>query len=558
MNLHSHWLFAMLLLPGFLQASELLSFKRTGNRVVLAISDGAGELEWISSSSFRYRRSWRELLPNRLRVPEEVDLDIRDSESSLEISSTYLVVTIQKRGLQLRANTHEGETLFSDAAEARRSDGTIVLTRTASPSARFFGLGMRDGPVELRGHQVQTDNPFLLSTAGYGERHTAQANYLFDFGTAQANQYRVEIRGSDEISYFLYYGPGIKEILEQHLIVSGPLPAMRTRDFQPLAGKEIPPYAQSAIERPSSSFEALRRAVRVLINGCLSGVLLPSLDLGKYREAPVDLYQRATQLGIASPFVLLPEPWPGDLARTAAYAALEHKRKAAGPYLETYAQEARDRGLPMVHPLPLQFPRDPNTYTIEDQFMLGDELLVAPILSGSGKRAVYLPMGAWTRLSTNQQFHGRQTIQIEAEEDELPIFSRNGAIFPVIGGWWDFIGPYPMELHYFPKLAGEFFLWESDLSAITQVHAAPAGDVMRLEIESKKDRDYEWVIHHAGKVTRVAEGDRNFQQGWPGGPWQTRTWFFEEGRGNLHVRIHAKEDSDVIVNVYFEETPTSQ
>ena len=62
-----------------------------------------------------------------------------------------------------------------------------------------------------------------------------------------------------------------------------------------------------------------------------------------------------------------------------------------------------------------------------------------------------------------------------------------------------------MELHYYPKLGAEFFIWEPDLAEVTQVHAAPALDYARVEIESKKDRLYEWVLHHTPAVLEVSE-----------------------------------------------------
>src|SRR6266446_191291 len=82
--------------------------------------------------------------------------------------------------------------------------------------------------------------------------------------------------------------------------------------------------------------------------------------------------------------------------------------------------------------------------------------------------------------------------------DDLPLFSRNGAVLPM--------GSDPMKLHYFPKLGGEFFLFEHDLGEYSQVHAGPAGDFMRLEIESKKDREYEWIVHHLDRPRKIMAG----------------------------------------------------
>jgi hypothetical protein len=81
----------------------------------------------------------------------------------------------------------------------------------------------------------------------------------------------------------------------------------------------------------------------------------------------------------------------------------------------------------------------------------------------------------------------------------VPLFLRNGSILPLesapAGG--------PMTLHYTPRLAAEFFLYETDLGQYSQLHASPALDRMRLEIDSKKARIYEWVVHHLPPVRQV-------------------------------------------------------
>jgi len=93
-----------------------------------------------------------------------------------------------------------------------------------------------------------------------------------------------------------------------------------------------------------------------------------------------------------------------------------------------------------------------------------------------------------------------------------------------------------MELHYFPKLAGEFFIFESELEDYSQVHAAPAGEYLRLQIESKKGRDYEWVVHHAERPSDVSGG----------------SWRYDAARKNLHIRCRVEAGGDLILNVAFD------
>ncbi len=160
-------------------------------------------------------------------------------------------------------------------------------------------------------------------------------------------------------------------------------------------------------------------------------------------------------------------------------------------------------------------------------FMLGDELLIAPILSPAPKRSFYLPQGVWTDLATNRKYTGRRILEIDAP-DYLPVFLRNGSILPLDGK--------PMQLHYTPMLGGELFLYEPELDDYSQLHAGPAGDFMRLEMESKVSRDYEWVIHHVDRPKSVEGATR---------------WSHDEKAGNLHVFASAPAGGDVIVNIRF-------
>jgi hypothetical protein len=136
----------------------------------------------------------------------------------------------------------------------------------------------------------------------------------------------------------------------------------------------------------------------------------------------------------------------------------------------------------------MQFPKDVDAAKATDEFMLGDELLVAPIYEGQSSRSLYLPMGIWTRLNDNRVFPGRRVITIEGKPGEMVLFSRNGSILPL---GWDL-----NDAALLSALGRRVLCIRDEPQDYSQMHAAPAGDVMRLEIESRKDRYYEWILHH--------------------------------------------------------------
>jgi alpha-glucosidase (family GH31 glycosyl hydrolase) len=150
----------------------------------------------------------------------------------------------------------------------------------------------------------------------------------------------------------------------------------------------------------------------------MSAAPVPPFEMNGYKG---EAAARASQLAALIPVVYAPSPeMPAFRARML-------------PYLETYGWEARDRGIPAVRPLAMQFPEDAVAAARTDEFMSGDEILVAPLLEPGGKRSVYLPRGIWTELRTGAVYKGRQEIAVEAPPDWTPLFARNGMLVPLAG-----------------------------------------------------------------------------------------------------------------------------
>jgi alpha-glucosidase (family GH31 glycosyl hydrolase) len=228
------------------------------------------------------------------------------------------------------------------------------------------------------------------------------------------------------------------------------------------------------------------------------------------------------------------------------------EREKWRPYLITYLREAYDRGYPMIRPLPMQFSRDANSDHQADVFMLGDEVLIAPVVSQSAagkKRRLDLPRGNWTDLRTNSEYRGNHAIEVDAPAGQVPMFVRNGWIVPLEVEGKD--KQSKMELHYFPALGGEFFLWEPDQNENSQFHAAPAGDFMRVEIETKVRRTYEWVLHHTKAPREVAEESGAYKKVARRELLQPGTWWHDAKLNNLHVMVRAEAGTDRIINMSF-------
>lgn len=189
-----------------------------------------------------------------------------------------------------------------------------------------------------------------------------------------------------------------------------------------------------------STWDHLRLSIGMCLNLGLSGVGFCGPDIGGFAGAPSgELFARWMLAGALFPFcrvhtaALTPrqEPWSfGSEVEAVARKALALRYRLL-PYLYTAFWQAAQCGLPPLRPLVLAFQGDPNGYGIEDEFMVGDALLAAPVVQpGATAREVYLPPGAWLDYWTGEQFCGGRTISVAAPLDHLPLFVRAGSVVP--------------------------------------------------------------------------------------------------------------------------------
>ena len=101
------------------------------------------------------------------------------------------------------------------------------------------------------------------------------------------------------------------------------------------------------------------------------------------------------------------------------------------PYLYAAFYRYAAEGLPPFRALVMDYPADKNTYKLDDEYLMGDRVLVAPVLAGQKTRPIYLPAGEWHDFWTNTIYTGGQTIQYEAPLTVIPLFIKDGAVLPL-------------------------------------------------------------------------------------------------------------------------------
>ncbi len=144
------------------------------------------------------------------------------------------------------------------------------------------------------------------------------------------------------------------------------------------------------------------------------------------------------------------------------YASLRHR---LFPYNYSLAWQAHTRGTPLMRPLVLEFPSDPNVVGMSAEFMWGPSLLVAPVTRGGAQHwPVYLPWGTWYDYWTHEAVDGGCWIEASAPLEQIPIFVRGGSIIP-FGPDLDYLAqPHDGSLSVliYPTESSTFELYEDD------------------------------------------------------------------------------------------------
>ncbi|HEX6648460.1 MAG TPA: TIM-barrel domain-containing protein [Pyrinomonadaceae bacterium] len=168
----------------------------------------------------------------------------------------------------------------------------------------------------------------------------------------------------------------------------------------------------------------------------LSGFTYWSHDAGGFvQRAPRDLYRRwmawaaltsHTRAHGAPPR----EPWEYDAALNEDFQRALGLRYSLMPYIYAQAKNSSGRGFPMVRPLFFEYPNDPGSWNIDDEYMFGSDLLVAPMFESGGQRKVYLPPGTWIDYQSGGVYDGARWHEIAAGQIPVVLLVKNHTVLP--------------------------------------------------------------------------------------------------------------------------------
>ncbi len=248
-------------------------------------------------------------------------------------------------------------------------------------------------------------------------------------------------------------------------------------------------------------YEDLACVLRSALSFGLSGFPFYSHDIGGFSGLPTpDLYVRWAQFGLFSSHarahgVPPREPWAYGAEAEAIFRRYAELRYRLLPYIYSEAVRCARRSLPMLRPLVLDYQEDATTHTLEDQYLFGPDLLIAPILDERTRRRVYLPAGTWIEYWRKETLAGGRWIEVEAPLDTLPIFVRAGAILPygpvVQHTAEQPYDPLTLEL-YAPGHSGEYVIHDEDRPDI-RVAYQREGKQLRITTDPTPGQ-VEWVL----------------------------------------------------------------
>lgn len=190
-----------------------------------------------------------------------------------------------------------------------------------------------------------------------------------------------------------------------------------------------------------STWDDLRLSISVTLNMALSGFSFTGPDVGGFGEdCDGELLARWTQAACLLPYfrnhsaihTAHQEPWQfGQPYEDVCRAAIELRYKLM-PYLYTAFAQYHFTGRPIIQPVFTAEPDNPHLRNVDDCYMVGDSLLVAPVMQPHAlRRMVYLPEGNWYDFWTHEHFTEPGYINVEAPLDLLPLFVRGGTVLPM-------------------------------------------------------------------------------------------------------------------------------
>lgn len=400
-------------------------------------------------------------------------------------------------------------------AQDGAGEAAMFFGASTTHDEHFYGFGEAFSPLDKRGQAVNPWRyggkavPFFLSSAGYGLLINNHSPVQYHMGDLSPSHYGICVKDM-LLDFFFIHGPSYKEILARLAGLLGKPTLPPLWSFRLWAASQEEHANEDFIVRlaPDMTYRSkgwtsdwgdLGSLWRAGLGLGLSGQPFWGIEIP---TGSTDLFVRWAQAAI---FISHPQAIRTDHRDPQAreifnkYALLRHRLL---PYLWSTAHRCVETNQPLMRPLLLDWQHDPTTATIDDQWLFGEWIMVAPILDGTNRRDVYLPDGRWIDVWTGESIDGPVWRSVDLTPDLVPLYVRGGAILPlgsendeISHKTWD-----PLTLDIYPFGESMFVLYEGS----ERVEFACFQETNRVTVSlGASEREYSLRVNSIPRPRRI-------------------------------------------------------
>ncbi|OPJ64426.1 alpha-xylosidase [Clostridium oryzae] len=272
-----------------------------------------------------------------------------------------------------------------------------------------------------------------------------------------------------------------------------------------------------------AEYSAMAETVRGGLSLCSSGFGFFSHDIGGFEAtAPADVYKRWCAFGLMSTHSRLHGsssyrvPWNFDEEACDVlrfYAKLKGKMM---PYLWAQAIKTHEVGVPMMRSMVIAFSNDTACKYLDQQYMLGDNLIIVPVMNEQGLAEFYVPEGKWIDIVTKDTYEGGRYYQRKCDYYQMPILARPNSIvtygeFATNNVVYDYLQNAEVTIYSLEdgKTAAAS-IYDSEANKLTDITATRSGNVINVTY-GKVDKNFKVVVAGTDKSAYAAAGSTSVQ-----------------------------------------------
>lgn len=265
-----------------------------------------------------------------------------------------------------------------------------------------------------------------------------------------------------------------------------------------------------------SDFESMSESLRGGLSLTMSGFGFWSHDIGGFEDTSTpDVYKRWVAFGLMSSHSRLHGsssyrvPWAYDEESVEVARFFTKLKASLMPYLYRNAIETNKTGIPTMRSMVLEFQDDPACQYLDKQYMLGDSLLIAPVLNEESRGEFYIPEGSWTNFLTGEKITGGRWVREHHGYLSIPCLVRGNSIIPVgsvdTKPEYDFAKDVTLKVYELTDgVAAKTDVYNTVAELELSIAVLKQGDTITVQVQHfGEGKPYKVYLHNVKKVASV-------------------------------------------------------